>query len=95
MTDCFISGEYEKMFMLFDKTLQEYIPLSSLKRIAVDTLSPLGKFISLEKICRDRKIRCVYYSYLRYEKLGLCIKFVLNGNEINGLWLSYYELKNM
>ncbi len=95
VTDYFISGEYEKLFKLFGKTMREYMPLSVLKRIVTDTLLPLGKFISLEKTCRDCKVTCVYYSYLRYEKLGLCIKFVLNGDEINGLWLSYYELNNM
>ncbi len=92
VTDLFIKGEYEKIFGLFGKTMREYTPLSALKSIFADALLPLGKFVSLERIERDCNINTVFYSRLRYKKLGLVIKFVVQHGEINGLWLSYYEL---
>lgn len=88
----FINGDYEKLFALFSEKLQEYTPLSALKRIVSDVLSPLGKFISLDKIVADGELRNVYYCYLRYEKLGLFIRFVLHGEKIHGFWLNYYEV---
>ncbi len=91
-TEAFINGEYEKLFDAFGKTMQEYTPLSALKSIVADTVLPLGRFISFEGITRDSGTENVYYSHLRYEKLGLRIKFVVFENKINGLWLSYYEL---
>ena len=63
-----------------------------LKSIIADAVLPLGSFISFDGITRDSGAENVYYSHLRYEKLGLRIKFVLFENRINGLWLSYYEL---
>ncbi len=91
-TEAFIKGEYEKLFNAFGKTMQKYTPLSALQSIIADALLPLGEFISLERIERDCGAENVYYSLLRYEKLGLRIKFVVFEEKINGLWLSYYEL---
>lgn len=88
----FINGEYENLFAMFSETLQEYTPLTALKRIVSDVLAPLGSFISLDKIVADGEIRNVYYCYLRYEKLGLFIRFVLHGEKIHGFWLNYYEV---
>lgn len=91
-TEAFINGEYERLFDSFGKTMRKYTPLSALQSIIADALLPLGKFISFEGITRDSGAENVFYSHLRYEKLGLRIKFVIFENKINGLWLSYYEL---
>ena len=88
----FINGDYEKLFAMFSEKLQEYTPLTALKRIVSDVLAPLGSFISLDKTVADGEIRNVYYCYLRYEKLGLFIRFVLHGEKIHGFWLNYYEV---
>ena len=40
----------------------------------------------------EGELRNVYYCYLRYEKLGLFIRFVLHGEKIHGFWLNYYEV---
>jgi DNA-binding transcriptional MerR regulator len=86
----FINGNYEKLFAMCSEMLQEYTPLSALKRVISDTLAPLGNFVSLDKIVADGEIRNVFYCYLRYEKLGLHIRFVLHGEKIHGFWLNYY-----
>ena len=90
--DEFIKGDYEKLFSMFSEMLRDYTPLSALKRIISDVLAPLGNFVTLEKTVADSEIKNVFYCYLRYEKLGLLIKFVLHGEKIHGFWLSYYEV---
>lgn len=93
LTNSFIKGDIEHVFNSFSETLREYTPLLALKRIVADSLLPLGGFVRLEIMKRDKENKNIFYSYLRYEKLGLIIKFVLHDNKINGFWLSYYELK--
>lgn len=92
ITDNFISGNYENVFDSFSEVLQAYTPLSAFKRIVQDTLSPLGDFISLEAINDDTTEKNIFYSYLKYEKLGLRIKFVMYENIVHGFWLTYYEI---
>lgn len=91
-TDNFILGNYDVVFDKFSEKLQAYTPLSSFKRIVADTLTPLGSFLSLENVIRDKIEKHIYYSHLRFEKLGLRIKFVMYEDKIHGFWLSYYEL---
>lgn len=94
--DEFIKGDYEKLFSMFSEMLRDYTPLSALKRIISDVLAPLGNFAALEKTVADSEIKNVFYCYLRYEKSGLLIKFVLcrekAQGKIHGFWLSYYEV---
>ncbi len=90
----FIKGDYEKLFARFSEKMQEYTPLSALKRIVADTLAPLGGFVLVEKTVEDREQRNVFYCYLRYKKMGLCIKFVLRGEKIHGFWMNYYEVQD-
>ena len=92
ITDNFISGNYKIVFEKFSEVLQAYTPLSAFERIVKDTLSPLGKFLSLESVEKDASQNNVFYSYLKYEKLGLRIKFVMYGNVVHGFWLAYYEI---
>lgn len=92
ITDNFISGNYRVVFEKFSETLQSYTPLPAFERIVKDTLSPLGKFLSLESVEKDASQSNVFYSYLKYEKLGLRIKFVMYENVVHGFWLAYYEI---
>lgn len=91
-TEEFIKGDYQKIFERFTEKMQAYTPLTVLKRVVGDTLIPLGAFVSFEKTISDDEQKSIFYSYLRYEKLGLRIKFVLFGEKICGFWLSYYEV---
>lgn len=92
ITDNFISGNYRIVFEKFSEVLQAYTPLSAFERIVKDTLSPLGKFLCLESVEKDASQNNVFYSYLKYEKLGLRIKFVMYENVVHGFWLAYYEI---
>lgn len=90
-TDAFIHGEYERCFALFSDTLREYVPLDSFKRISTDTLAPLGGYVAVEKTSAEEKDGNIVYSYIKYENLGLCIKYVFRADMIYGIWLSYYR----
>ncbi len=90
-TDCFLQGNYDKCFSYFTQMLQDYMPLSVFTRIAGDTLVPLGNFIAKDTLETDPEIRNVIYHYLKYEKLGLRIKFVFHKDKIHGIWLEYWD----
>ena len=90
-TDCFLSGEFSLCFSYFSEMLRDYMPLSVFKRVADDTCKPLGDFISKDRIENDPEVHNVFYSYLKYQKLGLCIKFVFHKDKIHGLWFSYWD----
>lgn len=89
-TDYFINEMYDWCFECFSQNLKDYLPLSAFKKVILDTLKPLGKFIKKEKTEKDEKLNNVFYSYLKYEKLGLVIKLVFARKEIHGVWLNYY-----
>ncbi|MBE6639149.1 MAG: MerR family transcriptional regulator [Ruminococcaceae bacterium] len=90
-TECFLSGDYDRCFSYFTKMLQDYMPLPVFKRIVSDTCNPLGNFVAQDKIENDPEIQNVIYSYLKYQELDLCIKFVFHKDKIHGLWLSYRD----
>ena len=90
-TDCFLSGELTLCFSYFSEMLRDYMPLSVFKRVADDTCKPLGDFITQDRIENDPEVHNVFYSYLKYQKLGLCIKFVFHKDKIHGLWLTYWD----
>lgn len=69
------------------------MPLSAFRLIWTDTLKPLGGFVCKERMEGDPNNPHILYAVLRYEKLGLRIKFVFQGEQIGGLWLNYTELK--
>lgn len=92
-TDAFITGAYEKCFDCFCRTLREYLPLPALKQVCEDTIKPLGSFVCKDKTAIDDSCHNICFSYLKYQNLGLSIKYVFGQNEIHGFWLNYYELK--
>lgn len=91
-TDLFLSGNLESCFSYFTEMLQEYLPLTAFKRVVIDTVNPLGNFVCKRKTETDKEIRNVLYSYLEYEKLGLCIKLIFHKDRIHGIWLNYCDL---
>jgi len=86
-----ISGDREALYTHLSDTMKEYMPPSAFEKIRQDTLEPLGNFVSIEKSEFDTRYEGTVYFYIRYEKLGLKIRYVFIGSEIHGLWMGYYE----
>ena len=91
LTRSFISECYDCCYNYFSDNLREYLPIATFKKVVANTLAPIGKFLEIEKIACDESSDNVYYSYLRYEKLGLYIKVVFHKEKIHGIWLNYYH----
>lgn len=94
-TDYFINEMYDWCFDCFSQNLKDYLPLPAFKRVVLDTLKPIGGFVKKEKTEKDENLNNVFYSYLKYEKLGLVIKLVFAKKEIHGVWLNYYYPKKI
>lgn len=89
-TDSIIAGKYEKCHNYFNEKLKTYLPLSSFERVCSDTIKPLGKHVMIDKTETDNSFSNIIYVYLRYEKLGLYVKYVFNNGQISGIWLNYF-----
>lgn len=89
-TDGVISGE-NTLYDFLSETMKEYMPPSAYEKMRADTLLPLGSFIRIDRLEYDRSYPNVIFHYVKYEKLGLKIKYVFHGEQIYGLWLGYYE----
>ncbi len=91
LTNSFIIGDYVNLYDSFSDKLRGTTSLDDLTSIINETIHPLGKFVGIDKIISS-EVDYIYYSYLRYENLGLTIKFVINKTIIQGFWLNYYEI---
>ena len=91
LTRSFIGEYYDSCYNYFSDNLREYLPIATFKKVIADALAPIGKFLEIDKITRDESLDNVYYSYLKYEKLGLYIKTVFHKEKIHGIWLNYYH----
>lgn len=89
--DAFLSGNVRGCYDLFSDVMKEYLPLSALKSITEDTLSPLGVFVTKKDTVISPTEKASVYINLEYEKLILIIKCVIRQNKIYGLWFSYAE----
>ena len=70
------------------------MPVSAFMKIRRDTIEPLGRYGCIEKIEFDRRYNNTVYQYIRYENLGLKIRYVFIENMIHGLWLGYYKIQH-
>ena len=79
--------------------MSKYFSEDMLKVRAADTVTesfkritePLGNFVATEKIVTEKGMAGVVRHYLKYERLGVVIKYVFCGEVIHGLWFDYYE----
>lgn len=84
--------DYKAFSSYCTETLIEYMPESAFLAMWKDTLLPVGDFVCLEKLVEDEKYPNMFYQYIRYEKMGIRIKFVFSDELIGGIWTSYCEL---
>lgn len=90
--DAIVYGNRERLYAYLSESMQAYMPREVYDRVRSDTLAPLGKPVSFGSLSVDARFPHVVYQSVRYEKLGLRIKFVFHGGQIAGLWLDYEEL---
>ncbi len=89
--EAILSGNDDILYKHFSPRLAEYLPKSAYQAVRNDTLAPLGEMVSVEKTVADEKHPNIIYSYIRFSKLGLRIKFVFYSGRIDGLWFEYYD----
>ena len=91
-TKAIIEGDSTPLYEHFSDTMKSYAPPAAFEKIRKDTLAPLGNFVCVERLEYDKKYPTIAYQYVKYEKLGLKIKYVFYEQLIQGLWMGYYEM---
>ena len=86
-----ITGDSEVLYKFLSEKMKAFMPPNVFESVRKDTLLPLGKFVSVEKLEYDKKYENIIYQYIKYEKLGLKVKYIFHGDIIHGLWLEYYK----
>lgn len=87
-----IGGSPDALYEHLSETMKTYMPVQVFEKAREDTLMPLGNFISFDRLEFDKKYPHIAYQYVKYEKLGLKIKYVFFGEKIEGFWIDYYEI---
>ncbi len=90
-TEAILNGNDGILYKHLSPRLAEYLPKSAYQAVRNDTLAPIGELVSVEKTVSDEKQPNIIYSYIRFSKLGLRIKFVFYSGTIDGLWFDYYD----
>lgn len=90
-TDAILNESDEVLYQHFGIRMTEYLPKEVYRVLRKDTFLPLGDFVMIEKMEVDSTYPNMIYSYIRFSKFGLKIKFVFYGGKIEGFWLEYYQ----
>lgn len=90
--DAIVRGEHELLYRHLNETMQAYMPREVYERVRSDTFAPLGRLVAWGALSVDARFPHIIYQSVRYEKLGLRIKFIFHGGKISGLWFHYEEL---
>ncbi len=91
-TQAIVYDNTQILYQYLSDTLKEYMPPEVYEKVRVDTLSPLGNFVSLESVVQDNNSQNIIYHYVKYQNLALKITYVFHGEMICGLWLGYCEI---
>ena len=87
-TNFLLTNNLNSCYDYFTIKLVEYMPISVFEKVWADTIEPLGIYVVTEKIMVSENI---VFLFLRYEILGLKIKYVFHDGNISGFWVDYYE----
>ncbi|MBP5245021.1 MAG: MerR family transcriptional regulator [Clostridia bacterium] len=90
-TKAIIEGDEDTLYGFLSEKLKAYMPKQAFVKVREDTIKPLGDYVSIENLYFDNDYPNVIYQRVRYEKLGLRIKYVFCLDRIVGLWFSYYK----
>ena len=88
-----VNGDTEILYNHLSKRMAQYMPEKVYEKIRQDTISQLGGFIGFDAVYADEQYSNKIYQLVKYSKLGLKITFVFHNKKIDGLWLSYYEMR--
>ncbi len=89
--DAILRSDIKWLYSRFTPRLKTYLPEQVFLTIWRDVASPLGNFCAYEKTWRDETLPNTVYQLLRFENLCLCVKLVFCKNQIDGIWLNYYD----
>ncbi len=90
-TDAILHGDDDILYTHFSHRLAQYMPKNVYNAARIETLSPLGDFVSIDNTTVDSIHPNKIYSFVKFSKLGLKITFVFHFEKIDGLWLGYYD----
>lgn len=84
-------GDAATLYSHLGEQIKARMPENIFRVVREDVLRPLGSFVAYECTFRDPLVEHKVLSFVKYENLGLKISFVFRGEEICGLWMTYYE----
>lgn len=90
--EAIVHGNTDFLYEHLSEKMRAYMPRAVYERVRSDTLALLGDFVAFAPLSVDAQFPHIVYQPVRYEKLGLRIKFVFHGGKIDGLWFHYEEL---
>ena len=90
-TEAVVKGDTELIYGYMSEELQAYLPKEAYERARADTLHPLGAFVAIAGMEAARHDPREICWLVRYENMGLKIRYVFCEEKIHGLWLGYYE----
>ncbi len=91
-TDAIISDDMDKLYGYFSQKLQTYMPKEVFENVRADMLRPLGAYVCKDRIETDNRSTNLILQYVKFEKLGLIVKYAFYDSLITGLWFNYYEM---
>lgn len=80
------------LYSYFNEKMKAYLPLEAYRIMRSDWLEPLGNFVEFGELVTDEHYKNILSQYVKYEKLGVRIKFVFHGEKLAGLWMTYCEI---
>ncbi len=91
-SQAYVDNNIELLYEHFIPKMREYMSISSFKNVREEALEFIGKFVSFDKIENDSQYPHVYYHYIKFEKIGIKIKFVFTNDKISGFWVNYCNI---
>lgn len=87
-----VFDDEELLYSYFSDKMKACLPLDVYRKVRRDFLEPLGGFVEFGELVTDKNYKNTVFQYVKYEKLGMRIQFVFQGEKLSGLWLTYYEI---
>lgn len=92
-SQAYIDNDIDLLYQFFISKIKEYMPINSFKYIREEALEPAGRFVCFDHIENDPAYTRIYYHYIRFEKIGINIKYVFSNDKISGFWVNYYNME--